>query len=124
MVFGIFLSTAGAGMIGPFLMIYASEKLGLPLSTVVTLITINAGTGLFSSFIAGTLTDKVGRKPVMVVSLAANGLIYLFMMHANTYAAFAFLMFLALLNVIGVLISDIALGFLDPRIRLQGRSTR
>jgi MFS family permease len=94
MVFGIFLSTAGAGMIGPFLMIYASEKLGLPLSTVVTLITINAGTGLFSSFIAGTLADKVGRKPVMVVSLATNGLIYLFMMHANSYAAFAFLMFL------------------------------
>jgi len=94
MVFGIFLSTAGAGMIGPFLMIYASEKLGLPLSTVVTLITINAGTGLFSSFIAGTLADKIGRKPVMVVSLATNGLIYLFMMHANTYGAFAFLMFL------------------------------
>lgn len=94
MVFGIFLSTAGAGMIGPFLMIYASEKLGLPLSTVVTLITINAGTGLFSSFIAGTLTDKAGRKVVMVVSLAANGLIYLFMMHANTYAEFAVLMFL------------------------------
>ena len=94
MVFGVFLSTAGAGMIGPFLMIYVSEKLGLPLSTVVTLITINAGTGIFSSFIAGTLADKVGRKLVMVISLGANGVIYLFMMHANSYAAFAILMFL------------------------------
>lgn len=94
MVFGIFLSTAGAGMIAPFLMIYASEKLGLPLSTVVTLITINAGTGLFSSFIAGTLADKIGRKVVMVVSLATNGIIYLFMMRADSYAGFALLMFL------------------------------
>ena len=40
------------------------------------------------------------------------------------YLAGSFLMFLAFLNVIGVLISDIALGFLDPRIRLQGRSTK
>ena len=29
-------------------------------------------------------------------------------------------MFLATLTVIGVLLSDIALGFLDPRIRLAG----
>ena len=81
MVVGIAISTAGAGMIGPFLMIYASEKLGLPLSTVVTLISINFGTGLFASFIAGTLADKVGRKVVMVVSLIANGLIYIFLMY-------------------------------------------
>src|SRR5512140_2799991 len=94
MVSGVFISTAGASMIGPFLMIYASEKLHLPLSTVVSLITINAGTGLFSSFIAGSLTDKIGRKVVMVVSLASNGLIYLFMMRANTFFDFAILMFL------------------------------
>jgi peptide/nickel transport system permease protein len=40
------------------------------------------------------------------------------------YLAGSFLMLLALLTVIGVLISDIALAFLDPRIRLQGKSTR
>lgn len=94
MVSGVFISTAGASMIGPFLMIYASQKLGLPLSTVATLITINAGTGLFASFIAGSLADKVGRKMIMTISLFTNGLIYLFMMRAETYAAFAFLMFL------------------------------
>jgi peptide/nickel transport system permease protein len=33
-------------------------------------------------------------------------------------------MFLAVLTVIGVLISDIALAVLDPRIRLQGAKTR
>jgi MFS family permease len=116
MVFGVFLSTAGASMIGPFLMIYASEKLGLPLSTVVTLITINAGTGLFSSFIAGTLADKVGRKVVMVVSLFTNGLIYLFMMRAETYAAFAFLMFLTgLANPLYQVGADAMLADLIPQ---------
>lgn len=38
----------------------------------------------------------------------------------DMYLAGSFLMFLATLTVIGVLLSDIALGLLDPRIRLQG----
>jgi peptide/nickel transport system permease protein len=42
----------------------------------------------------------------------------------DMYLAGSFLMFLAFLTVIGVLISDIALAILDPRIRLQGRSVK
>ncbi|HEX6035394.1 MAG TPA: hypothetical protein VFY83_13195, partial [Anaerolineales bacterium] len=55
MITGIVLSTAGGSMIWPFLLIYASGKLDLPLSTVATLISINAGTGLLASVVAGTL---------------------------------------------------------------------
>ncbi len=93
MVFGIFISTAGASMIMPFLMIYATDKLGIPLSSAVTLITINAGTTLFSSFIAGSLADKVGRKLVMNLSLTISGLAYLAMRFAVTYPSLAVLMF-------------------------------
>ncbi|WP_134681572.1 ABC transporter permease [Paracoccus ravus] len=39
----------------------------------------------------------------------------------DMYLAGSFLMFLAGLTVLGVLVSDIALSLLDPRIRLQGR---
>lgn len=38
----------------------------------------------------------------------------------DMYLAGSFLMYLAFLTVVGVLISDIALSLLDPRIRLQG----
>jgi MFS family permease len=89
---GLFISSAGSSMIWPFLMIYVSEKLLLSLSTVSTLITINAVMGLFASFIAGTVSDKLGRKLVMIVSLAINGLGYLFMSQAHTYLGFAILM--------------------------------
>jgi MFS family permease len=89
---GLFISSAGSSMIWPFLMIYVSEKLRLSLSTVSTLITINAVMGLFASFIAGTVSDKIGRKLVMVISLAFNGLGYLFMSQAHTYLGFAILM--------------------------------
>jgi MFS family permease len=94
MIAGIVISTAGGSMIWPFLLIYVSGKLDLPLSTVALLISINAGTGLFASFLAGTLTDKVGRKAVMVFSLAMNGIAYYFLMRAQTYPQFVVLMIL------------------------------
>jgi MFS family permease len=92
MITGVVISTAGGSMIWPFLLIYASGKLTLPLSTVATLISINAGTGLLSSFIAGTLADKIGRKVVMNFSLTVNGLAYFLLMRAETYPQFVGLM--------------------------------
>ncbi len=60
----------------------------------------------------------------IVLSLETTGpMLIKALQSQDMYLAGSFLMFLAFLNVIGVLISDIALGFLDPRIRLQGRST-
>ena len=92
MITGIVLATAGGSMIWPFLLIYASGKLDLPLSTVATLISINAGTGLLSSLIAGTLADKIGRKVVMNFSLTMTGLTYFLLMRAETYPQFVGLM--------------------------------
>ena len=63
MITGIVLSTAGGSMI----------RLDLPLSTAATLISINAGTGLVSSFLAGSLADRIGRKGVMIFSLTVIG---------------------------------------------------
>ena len=42
----------------------------------------------------------------------------------DMFLAGSFLMFLAILTTIGVLISDIALAFLDPRIRLEKSGAR
>ena len=92
MIAGVVISTAGGSMIWPFLLIYSSAKLNLPLSTVATLISINAGTGLLSSFIAGTLADKIGRKVVMNVSLTMTGIAYFFLLRAETYPQFVGLM--------------------------------
>jgi peptide/nickel transport system permease protein len=61
----------------------------------------------------------------IVLSLETTGpMLIKALQSQDMYLAGSFLMFLAFLNVIGVLISDIALGFLDPRIRLQGRSMK
>ncbi len=57
----------------------------------------------------------------IVLSLPTTGpLLISALQSQDMYLAGSFLMFVATLTVIGVLISDIALGFLDPRIRLSG----
>ncbi|WP_137129197.1 ABC transporter permease [Rhizobium sp. FY34] len=61
----------------------------------------------------------------VVLSLETTGpMLIRALQSQDMYLAGSFLMFLAFLTVIGVLVSDIALALLDPRIRLQGGSTK
>ena len=61
----------------------------------------------------------------VVLNLPTTGkMLYEALLSQDMYLAGSFLMFLALLTVLGVLVSDLALAFLDPRIRLQGRASK
>ncbi|TRL34371.1 ABC transporter permease [Rhizobium straminoryzae] len=61
----------------------------------------------------------------VVLSLETTGpMLIRALQSQDMYLAGSFLMFLAFLTVIGVLVSDIALALLDPRIRLRGGSTK
>lgn len=94
MTAGILIATAGGSMIWPYLVIYASSKLNLPMRAVASLISINAGIGVLSSLVAGMVADKIGRKIVMTFSLIGTALAYLLLMRAQTYSQFAALMVL------------------------------
>ncbi|MBA4383873.1 MAG: hypothetical protein C0410_03995 [Anaerolinea sp.] len=86
---GMLISTIGQSMIWPFLMIYVSKKLELPLAQTASLISMNAGMGLVFSFVAGPIIDRLGRKWVMVVSLIGMGVMYFIMSTAATFIEFA-----------------------------------
>jgi len=88
---GLLISTTGSSMIWPFQMIYISEKLQQPLSVVASLNTLNAIVGILTSFIAGPISDRVGRKGVMVVSLLWNAVNYVLLSQADSLPAFAIL---------------------------------
>jgi MFS family permease len=92
MFLGMFISTLGSSMIWPFLLIYVRQRVSLPLTQIASLMTINATAAITAAFIAGPITDRVGRKWVMVISLAGNSLVYFFMSEANSYLSFALLM--------------------------------
>jgi MFS family permease len=95
MFFGMFISTLGSSMIWPFLMIYVRQRVNMPLTQAASLMTINAAAGLIAALVAGPVTDRIGRKWVMVFSLAGNGLVYFFMSNAHSYLHFAILMALS-----------------------------
>jgi MFS family permease len=92
MFYGMLISTIGSSMIWPFLMIYVRQRVDMPLTQAASLMTINASVGIFAAMVAGPVTDHIGRKWVMVFSLAGNGLVYFFMSNAHSYLAFALLM--------------------------------
>lgn len=92
MAFGMLIGTMGSSMIWPFLMIYVSETLSVGLTVVASMMSINAAMNLLFSFLAGPVTDRIGRKWVMVISLAGNGLCYVLMSFAGSVPAFAILM--------------------------------
>jgi peptide/nickel transport system permease protein len=61
----------------------------------------------------------------IVMSLPTTGPMLLEALRSqDMYLAGSFLMFLALLTVIGVFLSDLALAVLDPRIRLEGGAVK
>jgi MFS family permease len=92
MFYGMLISTIGSSMIWPFLMIYVRQRVDMLLTQAASLMTINASVGIFAAMVAGPVTDHIGRKWVMVFSLAGNGLVYFFMSNAHSYLAFALLM--------------------------------
>mgnify|MGYP001765550247 CR=1 FL=1 len=115
MFWGMLISTIGSSMIWPFLMIYIKKQVDLPLSTVTALTAINAASGLVSALLAGPITDRLGRKWILVFSLVGNGLVYFFMGQAHTLPAFAVLMaFSGIFNPVYRVSSDAMLADLIP----------
>ncbi len=81
----------------------------------------------FIADIGGILPTVISGAEIVaiVLSLETTGPILIQALQSqDMYLAGSFLMLLGFLTVIGVLISDIALAFLDPRIRLQGGVSR
>ncbi len=81
----------------------------------------------FISDIGDLLPELVSGSVIVsvVMSLPTTGPMLLAALRSqDMYLAGSFLMFLAMLTVIGMFISDLALAVLDPRIRLHGGATK
>ena len=92
LVFGQFIYMVGAGFIWPFIAIYIGDTLNISLSSVSLILTLRAAATLLASFFIGPLTDKVGRKIILVISLFVGALSFFFLDIANTLLLFAILM--------------------------------
>lgn len=124
MLLGLVISTTGTTMVWPFLTIYASEMLSLPMAAVTSLMSINSLSGLTASILAGSLVDRFGRKSIMTVGLFGSALAYFGYSLATSYWHFALLMIAS--GIFGPLYrlgSDAILAdMLKPEDRIQGYS--
>ncbi len=100
---------------------------GLPPGRALMKYPFRMSLNFFISDIGSVLPSVVSGAEIVaiVLSLPTTGPLLVRALQAqDMYLAGSFLMFLAILTVIGVLISDIALAMLDPRVRLQGGATK
>ena len=100
---------------------------GLPPFKLLTKYPLRMALNFFIADIGAILPSIISGAEIVavVMSLPTTGPMMLGALQSqDMYLAGSFLMFLSTLTVVGVLISDIALAMLDPRIRLQGGVTR
>lgn len=100
---------------------------GLPPGKLLRKYPMRLALNFFISDIGSLLPAVISGAEItaVVLSLPTTGPMLLAALKSqDMYLAGTFLMFLALLIVIGVLISDLALAALDPRIRLEGGVSR
>jgi len=100
---------------------------GLPPRKVLYKYPLRMALNFFISDIGSLLPSIISGAEItaVVLSLPTTGPMLLSALRSqDMYLAGSFLMFLALLTVVGVLISDLALVALDPRIRLSGGVAR
>ncbi len=89
---GMLISASGGSMVWPFLTIYMRQRLDVSLTTVGLLLAINSVARLVTTFVAGPVVDRLGRKGVMVVSLSASALVYAAMGWVSDIPAWVLLM--------------------------------
>lgn len=100
---------------------------GLPPGRLLVKYPLRMSLNPFISDIGDLLPQVISGAVIVsvVLNLPTTGkMLYEALLSQDMYLAGSFLMFLALLTVIGVLVSDLALAVLDPRIRLQGQASR
>lgn len=100
---------------------------GLSPTRVVLKYPLRMALNFFVSDIGSILPSIISGAEVtaIILSLETTGpMLIRALQSQDMYLAGSFLMYLSFLTVIGILVSDIALTFLDPRIRLQGGAER
>jgi MFS family permease len=82
-------------MVWPFMTIYIRQQFEVSLTTVALMLTLNSAAGLATTFFAGPVADRFGRKGVMVLSLCASSFVYACMIWAGSLSVWALLMVLS-----------------------------
>lgn len=84
-----FIDNVGGALLFPFFTLYVTAKFGVGMTTVGIIFAIFSITSVFGSTIGGALTDRLGRKKMLIFGLLSSAAASLFMGFADTIALFA-----------------------------------
>src|ERR1041384_1281171 len=84
----IFIDRLGGFMLYPFFALYLTQKFDIGMSTVGIVFAVFSVSGFVGSALGGALTDRMGRKGVIIFSLILSSLSALGMGFAPTLATF------------------------------------
>ncbi len=84
----LFVDRLGGSMIFPFFSLYITQKFGVGMTEVGFIFTVYSITSVAGGLVGGALTDRIGRKTMLLAGLLISGLSSLLMGLINTYATF------------------------------------
>lgn len=90
-LFGEMLTSLSSTMIAPFLVLYLSENIGSSITMTMLVIGMQPLSEILITLVAGGVTDRFRRKPIMLLALFIQGVAMLGMAFADSMLAFALL---------------------------------
>jgi len=102
LVLGMFIDTLGRTILNPFLMLYVTKKFAVGMTEVGMLFGLMSVANTVGRMLGGALTDRLGRKGMMIFGLVISGLSSLAMGVVGTFELFfAVVLFVGLVASIG-----------------------
>lgn len=65
----VFIDSLGGALLFPFFALYVTQKFRVGMTEVGVLFAILSGSRIIGSFLSGALTDKIGRRSLMIYGL-------------------------------------------------------
>ena len=121
LVAGMFIDTVGRTILNPFLMLYVTKKFDVGMTEVGILFGLMSVTNTLGSTLGGALTDRLGRKGMMILGLVVSGLSSLAIGLAGTFElVFAVVVFVWLFASIGFPAQQAMVADLLPEEKRSG----
>lgn len=95
MIFVNFVDRLGGSLLFPFFALYLTKRFNVGMTEVGTLFAVFFASGFIGSFPGGALTDRFGRRGIIIFSLLASSLSTLLMGFVGTFEVFIIVAFVS-----------------------------
>ena len=95
MIFVNFIDRLGGSLLFPFFALYLTKKFGIGMTQVGVLFAVFAASSFIGAFPGGALSDRFGRKGIIIFSLLASSISTLFMGLVESFQLFVLIAFVS-----------------------------